>query len=66
MADPERKGELDEAKLERELLEDFEIETLHEWRSSHPKSTIEAGETSISSPVLNQAPPDLQLPPSMS
>jgi len=51
--DPNKEGEFGEAKLEQELLEDFEIGTLYKWRSSHPKSTVEAGEISISSPVLN-------------
>jgi len=51
-ADPHRKGKLDEVELKHELLDDDKIETLYAWRLSHPKSTMEAGETSASSPVL--------------
>jgi len=52
MADPDREGEFDEAKLEEGLLEDFEIKALREWCLSHPKSSVEAGEALTSPPTL--------------
>jgi len=42
---------LDEAELERELLEDSEIEILHEWRLLHLKANMVASEASGSSPA---------------
>jgi len=51
-ADPCRQGELDEPALKLELLDDDEIEALHSWLLSHPKSTMEAGEASSSSLAL--------------
>jgi len=51
-ADPRREGELDEAALELELLDDDEIEVFHSWCLSHPKSIMKAGVTLSSSPAL--------------
>jgi len=51
--DLDKEEELDETELERELLEDFEIQLLHEWRLLHPKASMVGGEASGSSPALD-------------